>query len=297
MNKIAILAAGLVVAIVVWVGFAVVAPSDPVGGDQKTTEGQQAAEAPAAAAVDKTPPTATPPTGMPPAAAPGPGDNAARRPPGPVAQVPPRAPQRAWVVGLHGRGDTAAGFSRLAMGLPRGLRWHVPQGALTFAKGFEWFDQSKPKDADGQPAGLQTSVRAVAEHLAMLDDHPRVLLGFSQGCMTALHVVTEHPGRVAALVCAGGGVVGRLPSPAAVAKARGSGGLPPVLLVHDRNDKVVPYKAAEEARAALELRGFKVQLAEHTGGHRLPPEALTAIEVFLEEVLEPARQPAAARQP
>ena len=176
------------------------------------------------------------------------------------------------VVGLHGRGDTARAFSRLAPGLGRRLAWRFLRAPVPWQQGYAWFSDHRRQvpeaEIDSALAALDDQVQSA------VGQRPVALFGFSQGCMMILRYLAVHPGKASAAVCVGGAVVGDLALP---------GGPPttPILFVHGVNDQVVPVTAAKEAIQAMENRGFHTEFIEHGGAHQVPTDELQRIAAWL----------------
>lgn len=62
--------------------------------------------------------------------------------------------------------------------------------------------------------------------------------------------------------------------------------IPPSLLVHGRQDQVVPLRAAQEARDRLTALGARVEYHEIEMGHEIKPAVLTLIRNFVQTVVE-----------
>ncbi len=62
--------------------------------------------------------------------------------------------------------------------------------------------------------------------------------------------------------------------------------LPPVLIVHGRQDQVVPVQAAHTARDQLTTLGATVQYQELDMGHEIKPGVLALIRSFVGTILE-----------
>ena len=56
---------------------------------------------------------------------------------------------------------------------------------------------------------------------------------------------------------------------------------PPVLLVHGRQDNVVPISAARKSQATLTQWGIDVQYQEFDMGHSIVPEVLDVVRNFV----------------
>ena len=150
--------------------------------------------------------------------------------------------------------------------------------------GYQWFpipwiDGSSEEEAE-------VGMRAAAEDLnAYLDSvmadedvlpEQVVVLGFSQGCMMALHVLPRREDPVAGIV----GISGRLLQPELLQDEAVS--KPPVLLVHGDQDEVVPPMSMPEAGDALQEAGFEVFGHVMKGtGHGIAPDGLGVALSFI----------------
>lgn len=102
-----------------------------------------------------------------------------------------------------------------------------------------------------------------------------ILGGFSQGAAMTLDVGTKLP--LAGLMVLSGYL--HTPLPAQVAT------LPPVLIVHGRQDPVVPLVAAQQAKEGLLALGAKVQYHEFEMGHEIQLNVLETVQAFVSELL------------
>ncbi len=103
-----------------------------------------------------------------------------------------------------------------------------------------------------------------------------VLAGFSQGAAMTLDVGLSLP--LAGLVALSGylhPITGLLTK-----------GIPPVLIVHGRQDQVVPIKAAQQARDTLIEVGALVQYHELDMKHEIQPAVLELVRNFVEAVMD-----------
>ena len=98
-----------------------------------------------------------------------------------------------------------------------------------------------------------------------------ILSGFSQGAAMTLDVGLHLP--LAGLVA----LSGYLHPVTEVVKSA----IPPILLVHGRQDSVVPLSAAQKARDSLLAMGAKVQYQEFDMGHEIRPEVIALIRNFI----------------
>ena len=201
------------------------------------------------------------------------------------------------VVLLHGRGangDDLIGVARLlAKTLPHAafVLPDAPQRCDEAPQGFEWFTvPGRNRDPDKVEAGVRSVAptldafidRELATH--GLPDNRLALLGFSQGCMMALHVGLRRPTACAAIL----GYSGRLCAADTLVNEIVS--RPPVLLCHGTDDWVVPFESQELAAAALEAAGVSVTRLERPGlGHRLDRPGIDAGVAFLARALASCR--------
>ncbi|GEM_PF-2585219 len=164
------------------------------------------------------------------------------------------------ILALHGRGDTGRNFAEIARAFDPQLAWRFLEGPLTWrdSDGQQWFDSTALRAGRGN---VNETVALVRAHIDAMDQ-PVVLFGFSQGCMTILHVLARSAHKVAAAVCIGGSVVGQLDF--------SEGPRVPILFVYGSGDTVVPPTATRNAIQVFENRGFAAEQIEHAGQHSIP---------------------------
>ncbi|MGK7867265.1 alpha/beta hydrolase [Falsiroseomonas sp. E2-1-a20] len=167
---------------------------------------------------------------------------------------------------LHGVGadgfdliDLAPGWGRV---VPDALfiAPHAPESCDMAPYGRQWFSLQ-----DRSPAQMLAGVQAASDWLRPRLDQAvaslglsradLVLMGFSQGAMTALHAGLRQPGGCAAVLAYAGALLG--PETLAAEKQAS----PPVLLVHGEADEVVPAAASRRAEQVLSAAGFDVEAA------------------------------------
>lgn len=205
-----------------------------------------------------------------------------------VDQAPPDAAASGpLVIGLHGRGDTPEHFSGLAGRIGPRFAWRFLQAPLPWRENTQWFRMDA---SDGGRADLDQAMALVDVHVRSGGARKVALVGFSQGCFVAAHYAAFHPERIAAVVCAGGGLAYSPPELA-------PGPRPAVLFFHGSEDAVVPISRARDAKQQLENRGLACELIVHAEGHSLPEAELPRLRQWLERQLgaptaEPAKPPA-----
>ena len=97
-----------------------------------------------------------------------------------------------------------------------------------------------------------------------------VLAGFSQGGAMTLDVGLQLP---VAKLCSLSGYLHSSP--------HRSENPPSTLLIHGRQDTIVPLSAARQAKQQLEAVGGSVDYQEFEMGHEISPEALEVFQAFL----------------
>jgi phospholipase/carboxylesterase len=127
--------------------------------------------------------------------------------------------------------------------------------------------------------GLSQSRQLLSEWLQSLEENTGVPLqrtfmaGFSQGGAMTLDVGLSLP---LAGLCSLSGYLHAQPQ---VKSDR----FPPVLIVHGRQDMVVPLQAAQQAKKELNALGINVEYREFNMGHEIQPPVLTLIEEFIRD--------------
>ncbi|MFT8245419.1 alpha/beta hydrolase [Roseomonas sp. BN140053] len=195
---------------------------------------------------------------------------------------------RQLVVLLHGLGADAQDLFGLApawaAAAPEAafVALDAPDAYADAPFGRQWFPLG-----DCRPAVLTAAIRAAGpaleERLAALlaaEAVPAaglVLMGFSQGAMMALQVGLRRATPPAGIMAFSGAL---LDPPASRTTP-----WPPVLLVHGREDEVVPAAASAQAEAALRALGAPVSTLFVPGlGHGIDDSGLAAGAEFLRRV-------------
>ena len=192
-------------------------------------------------------------------------------------------------VALHGWGANAQDLASLAFAL------NLPAYQMLFPNapfpypyspgGRAWynFPETYAFESDAAFAArpdLVESRRLLTEWLRSLPDltgvplERTVLAGFSQGGAMTLDVGLGLP--LAALLV----LSGYLHAPVQI----GNAAPPPVLMVHGRQDQVVPMREAERSRDQLLALNISVSFHELAAGHEISPEVLKIVQNFTEEL-------------
>ncbi|MBR8833677.1 MAG: alpha/beta hydrolase [Stigonema ocellatum SAG 48.90 = DSM 106950] len=201
--------------------------------------------------------------------------------------VPPKTGQapKGLIVTLHGWGANAEDVASLSpfLNLPD-YQFLFPNAPFPYAYssvGRAWYDLR----AENMYQGLKESRSLLTDWLQSLEGSTGVplsrtiLSGFSQGGAMTLDVGLKLP--TAGLVV----MSGYLHPGAADVEAFHAPPLPPVFIMHGRQDTVVPLQAALSARETLESLGVTVKYQEFDMGHEIRPDMLELFKNFLLNVI------------
>ncbi|MBW4538337.1 MAG: alpha/beta hydrolase [Myxacorys chilensis ATA2-1-KO14] len=203
--------------------------------------------------------------------------------------IPPQSGQSptGLIVILHGWGASAQDVAFLCslLKLPN-IQFMVPDAPFSHpysTTGRMWYDLSNivnfRSDMSQQP-DLKKSRQLLIDWLKSLEASTGVPLsrtilgGFSQGGAMTLDIGTQLP--LAGLMVMSGYLHSAI-SP--------QSSYPPILLVHGRQDSVVPLSAAQLAKQQLNAIGAKVDYKEFDMGHEVSPLVLNEAQQFVEKIL------------
>lgn len=212
------------------------------------------------------------------------------------ALQPPAAgigPDTKALVVLHGWGQNARSFIRKFAPL---REWDVlviaPQAPHQFyldmetrKVGFGWMTAF---DRDRSIANVVTLLDTVLHDVEI--EHGAgspcpFVLGFSQGVSIAWRYAVHGDRAVAGVIACGGDL------PPDVEQALPGRDSLPVMLVHGRDDSIVPLSKGEAAKKVLGDLKFTVKSDFFDGGHDLPPGLVTRLPMWMDEVLRRAKVP------
>ncbi|MGV2831171.1 alpha/beta hydrolase [Myxosarcina sp. GI1(2024)] len=194
-----------------------------------------------------------------------------------ISQMPPQGNLTHLLVMLHGWGanyhDLAPlaqifnlpGFGYLFANAPYKHEL-VPGGRAWYALESEEFD------------GLANSRQMLRQWLLSLENatdiplNRTIMAGFSQGGAMSLDVGLSLP---LAAICSLSGYLHYEPQGTTTAS------YPPVLIIHGKQDPVVPLSAAQQARDKLTKIGVSVQYREFEMGHEIQPPAIELVRQFI----------------
>ena len=140
--------------------------------------------------------------------------------------------------------------------------------------GYQWFSMLTRNPAE-MFAGIRRAEpflnRFIDHELETLglEDKDLALIGFSQGCMTALHTSLRRNKPCAAVVGFSGGMLGLEALKDEIVSR------PPVCLIHGTFDEVVPFAASEKTEKILKELKVPVEFHPRPGlGHGIDPEGI-----------------------
>ena len=197
-------------------------------------------------------------------------------------------PAKHAVILIHGWGADGADLMDLAPMLAQSrpqtmfLAPDGPDPCSANPMGRQWFDLSGAAIDEG-PEHARPALEGVldwleSEHgIAAADT---VMIGFSQGGMMALHLGMRINPPVAGVVSFSGALLAPDKLEAEMVSS------PPVLLVHGKDDQVVPFQAMTLAEAMLKTHDVEVTALAREGlGHGIDAEGMNAAMAFLGNVL------------
>ena len=190
-------------------------------------------------------------------------------------------PPKGLIVTLHGWGANAEDVASLSQffNLPdyQFLFPNAPFAHPNSSVGKAWYDLRM----ENMYQGLVESRQLLTDWLQSLENSTGVplsrtiLSGFSQGGAMTLDIGLKLP--LAGLIS----LSGYLHQDVESVKTQNMASLPPVLIMHGRQDTVVPLQAAVSARKILESLGAVVEYYEFDMGHEIRPEMLELLRNFV----------------
>ena len=209
---------------------------------------------------------------------------------GPIRKPRSGGPAMQLVVLLHGWGADGANLIDLADMfapiLPDAffVAPNAPYPCEANPFGYQWFSLM-----NRQPQHMLEGVNNAANIVNHFIDHALqdlkltgdkvILIGFSQGTMTALHVALHRKPQIAAMIGFSGALVGAETIPAGIVSR------PAMCLIHGESDEVVPFASMKLATDVLKKCSVDVEAHPRPFlGHSIDMEGITAASRFLQRV-------------
>ena len=200
-----------------------------------------------------------------------------------VAQGSPNA----WVLVLHGLGDSKQGWKPVADYLRApGTGWIFVQAPDAYYDGWSWFDLQLPDPRPDQVT-VARSLKQLRELLTHLETTRGIraehltLMGFSQGCLMALEVALTHASCFAGVIGISGWVNRLTDYPQAFGAAARQ---QHILMTHGDADQVIPIAVTRPQARHLQRLGLDLTWREFTKPHGLDPdEEIGVIRDFLQQ--------------
>ncbi|MEM9926365.1 MAG: dienelactone hydrolase family protein [Cyanobacteria bacterium P01_D01_bin.50] len=201
-----------------------------------------------------------------------------------LIEVPPTTGETAakgLIVILHGWGANAEDVASIVpfLQLPE-YHFVFPNAPFPHPHspiGRAWYDLSR----DNMYEGLTESRKLLIDCLQSLENSTgiplkqTILSGFSQGGAMTLDVGLKLP-------CSGLiSMSGYLHSDMQNFATPRQNFLPPVLIMHGKQDEVVPVSAAQKTRDVLELQAVPLEYHEFDGGHQISSQMLDVARTFI----------------
>ena len=193
----------------------------------------------------------------------------------------------AWVLMLHGLGDSKQGWKPVADYLRTpGTGWIFVQAPDAYYDGWSWFDLQLPDPRPDQ-ATVARSLALLRELLIHLETNHGIraenlaLMGFSQGCLMALELALTHARRFAGVVGISGWVNRLVDYPEAFGAAARQ---QRILMTHGTADQVIPIAMTRPQAQQLRQLGLDLTWREFAKPHGLDPdEEIGTIRGFLSQ--------------
>lgn len=196
-----------------------------------------------------------------------------------VVEPSEAGPTTPLVIALHGRGDTAEGFSRLVTRLAVSARVIVGEGPMAWGMmgGRQWYDMDSGESV-AQIRQRVVDLGVLVDKLGKLypEAGKPALFGFSQGAVVALQAALEAGDRFSAIAALSGYLAsedGATRSPV------------PVLVTGGTKDGIIPQERSWAAALALEKQGHSIERLPFEGPHGVPPVVIDTLRAFLVEHL------------
>ena len=192
-----------------------------------------------------------------------------------VVEPSEAGPKTPLVIALHGRGDTAEGFSRLVTRLAVHARVVVGEGPMAWGMmgGRQWYEMGSG-EAVAQIRQRVVDLGVLVDKLQKLypEAGKPALFGFSQGAVVSLQAALEIGDRLSAVAA----LSGYLASEDGATRSA-----VPVLVTGGTKDGIIPQERSWAAALVLEQHGHTIERLPFVGPHGVPPVVIDTLRGFL----------------
>ncbi|MDX1950175.1 MAG: prolyl oligopeptidase family serine peptidase [Rickettsiales bacterium] len=203
--------------------------------------------------------------------------------------TPPATPSHL-VIMLHGIGADGENLLPLASDFldilpnavflaPNAPEKYIVEGFMMGEVGYQWFPlwgKSLPELIEGASKANEKLSAFIKENLQKynLDYSKLILIGFSQGCLMAVHAGLHLPEKCLGVVGFSGAII----------STDGFNSTPDICLIHGKDDDVVPFQQTIHAEKKLKAVNASVQtkLLENLG-HWIDERGINFAKEFLKE--------------
>ena len=208
-----------------------------------------------------------------------------------TVEINPQQTAQSTVIWLHGLGADGHDFANIvpALALPstRFIFPHAKKRAITVNGGMEmraWYDiiafNLSGRDAD--KAGVADSIAEIEALISQEESRgiakeQIMIAGFSQGGAIALRLGLQHQSLKGVLALSS-----YLLFADDIPLAQGD---MPIMMMHGRQDEIVPFMLGQQSYLQLKEMHYKVQFRDYAMQHQVCPQQINDIQQFLQSLL------------
>ena len=196
--------------------------------------------------------------------------------------IPAQVESKKLMVVLHGRGDSATGFSFLPSALKiEDMNYLLLNAPDDYYGGYSWYDL--PPD---QLQGIERSQLLLEKSFDEIFEagyapESTHLLGFSQGCLMGFEFGSRYKESLAGYIVLSGYIYDAMRILKEMNPNNNHGKW---FVTHGYEDDVLPFSVTREQLDVLEAGGFKMQFKAYHKPHTILEEELRDIRTWLEDL-------------
>lgn len=217
----------------------------------------------------------------------------------PAVEINPAGEIKSSIIWLHGLGASGHDFEAIVpeLDIPEslGLRFvfpHAPEMPVTINNGYvmpAWYDITSPdfsrhEDEAGICASVQLLENMIAHEIEQgVPENKIILAGFSQGGAIVLHGGLRYQGKLAGIMA----LSTYLPVREKLEQERSQNSISvPVVMMHGKQDDIVPIALAEQSRDHLQKLGHDISWHSYNMPHSVCSDQIKDIADWLKEILQ-----------